>query len=116
MDLFPFPSCSDSSCSGTGSAQHWSHQGHSPPWCHSYPHGWSWTCGPWMSVQVLVAIEVDISEPVAIAGNLLATRWNPSHASPLQDALPAAPLGNLQATQGSSCVGFILGCCYGTDW
>lgn len=73
-----------------------------------------WHC-PWMVVQALVAIEVDISEPVAITGTLLATKWNPSHASPLQDALPVAPLRNSQATQGSSWIGFILGCC-GTDW
>lgn len=71
----------------------------SPPGCCSDPRDHSVTCGLWMLVQVLVTIEVDASEPVAITGDLLATRWNPSYACLLKIPLPAAPFRNLQATE-----------------
>jgi len=61
-----------------------------------------------MLAQVLVAVKVDSSEPVAITSELLATRWNPSHACPHKISLPVAPLRNSQATQRSSFMGFTL--------
>ena len=103
-------------CSGAGNAQHSSDLRQSAGQAWVLPLASSVLfrssrpeCDLWSldACAVLVAIEADTSEPVAITGGLLATRWNPSHACPLKISLPA-PFRNLWSSRDSSFVGFTL--------